>query len=260
MTDGGSGPQALLHLGGVLGRDRCAVGQRHAHGLDRRRHRVGRVHAAAGASARAGVAHDVGPAAVVDATGDVFAVALEGGNDIERRAVGEMAGLDCAAVDHQGGAVEPAHRDQTARHIFVTAGNRHQCVVPLRLHDGFDRVGDDVSRRQGKTHAVGAHRDAVAHSDRIEPHPHHAGRQHALTNLGGQLVEVHVAGVALVPHARNADLRLVEIGRLETGAEEHRLRGALRAGLRDAGTVAVQNGHASNPRGGSSRIVATTSV
>ena len=248
-ADRGAGPQALVQLVGVLGRDRGAIRERHAHRLDRRGHRVGGVHAAAGAGARAGVADDVAAAGVVDPSGHVFAVALEGGDDVERRAIGKVAGLDRASIDHQGRAVEPAHRDQAARHVLVAAGDCHEAVVPLCMHHRLDRVGDHVAGGEGVAHPLGAHRDAVADADRIEPHPDHAGRHHALADLRRQRVQVHVAGVALVPHAHDAHLGLVEVGGLETGAEEHRLRGALRAGLRDAGTVAVQLGHASNPPG-----------
>jgi hypothetical protein len=59
----------------------------------------------------------------------------------------------------------------------------------------------------------------------------------ALLHLRGQVEQVHVAGVALVPHAGDADLGLVHILFGEPGAVEHRLRGALRSGLGDANPV-----------------------
>ena len=46
---------------------------------------------------------------------------------------------------------------------------------------------------------------------------------HALLDFGGEVEQVHVAGVALVPHAGDADLRLVHVGFGEPGAVEHRL-------------------------------------
>ena len=249
-TDRRARPLALIELAPIFRRDRCAVGQRHPQGLDRRGHRVGRVHAAAGTGTGAGLPHDVAAAGIVDAAGDILAVALECRHDVERGAVGQVAGADRATIDHQGGAVEPPHGDQAARHILVAAGNGHQAVIPLGLHDGLDRVGDDVARRQRKAHAIGAHRDAVADADGVEPHAHHPGRRHALTHSRRQFVEVHVAGIALVPHAGDADLWFLEVGRLEAGAQEHGLRGPLRTGLGDPGAVAIQNGGGGRGRHG----------
>ena len=63
---------------------------------------------------------------------------------------------------------------------------------------------------------------------------------HAFLHLVGQLVEVHVAGVALVPDAGDADLRLLHVGFGQARGVEHGLRGALRFGLRDPRAVFVQ--------------------
>ncbi len=76
------------------------------------------------------------------------------------------------------------------------------------LHHGFDRVGDEVARLQRIAHAVGAHRDAVGDADRVEPHADQPGFRHAFLHLGGEVQEVHVAGVAFEPHAGDADLGL----------------------------------------------------
>jgi hypothetical protein len=51
---------------------------------------------------------------------------------------------------------------------------------------------------------------------------------------------VHVAGVALVPHAADADLCLLEVGVGQADAVEHRLRRTLAAGLSDARRIFVQ--------------------
>ena len=60
---------ALVLLKRVLRRDRRVVRDRHAQRLDRARHGVGRVHAAAGTGAGARVAHNVGAAGLVDEAG-----------------------------------------------------------------------------------------------------------------------------------------------------------------------------------------------
>ena len=153
-----------------------------------------------------------------------------------------MPGLDRAAIHHEGRTVEPPHRDQTARHVFVAARDCDQAVVPLGMHHRLDRVGDDVAGGERVAHPLGAHRNAVADADRVEPHAHHAGGHDPVADLGRERVEVHVAGVALVPHGGDAHLRLVEIGRLQAGAEQHGLGGALRAGLGDPRAVTIEHG------------------
>ncbi len=151
-------------------------------------------------------------------------------------------GADRAAVDHDRRAVEPAHRHQAAGHVLVAAGERDERVVPLGAHDGFDRVGDQVARLERVAHALGAHRDAVADADGVEPHADQAGRLHAFLHLVGEVVQVHVAGVALVPDAGDADLGLVHVLFGQAGAVEHGLRGPLRLGLRDAGAEYLLSG------------------
>ena len=57
----------------------------------------------------------------------------------------------------------------------------------------------------------------------------------------GEVVEVHVAGVAFVPDAGDADLRLVHVVFGQAGGVEHGLRRALGFGLGDDAAVAVQD-------------------
>src|SRR5262249_43807589 len=136
--------------------------------------------------------------------------------------------------------VQPAHGDETSRHVLVAAGEGDQRVVPLRAHHGLDRIGDQVPRLQRIAHAVGAHRDAVADTDGVEPHADHAGSAHPATYFGRELEQVHVAGVAVVPDAGDADLRLAHVLGGEAGTVEHGLRGALRFGLGDVAAVDVE--------------------
>ena len=61
----------------------------------------------------------------------------------------------------------------------------------------------------------------------------------AFFHFCGEVEQVHVAGVAFVPDAGDADLGLVHVGLGEAGGVEHGLRRALRFWLGDAGGVLV---------------------
>ena len=122
MLDRLAGHEALVHLEGILGGDGGGVREGHTQGLDGGGHGVGGVHAAAGTRAGAGLADDVAAGLLVDGAGDVLAVGLESGDDIEGFTLGGGTGLDGTAVDHDGRAVEAAHRDDAPGHVLVAAG------------------------------------------------------------------------------------------------------------------------------------------
>ena len=163
---------------------RRAVGQRHAQGFDRGGHRVGGVHAAAGAGAGAGMPDDLAALGVGHLAGQLRAVARERGDDVDRLAGRRVAGADRAAVDHEAGAIEPAQRHERSRACSCRSREATmQASYHWALHDGFDRVGDEVARLERVAHAVGAHRDAVGDADRVEPHADEPGRHDALLHL-----------------------------------------------------------------------------
>jgi hypothetical protein len=235
VLDRASRGQALEHLGFGVGRVGGGAGERHAHGLDGGGHGVGRVHAAAGALAVAGVADDVEALVLCDLAGDELAVRLEGGDDVDLLVLERLgaAGLDGAAVDHQGRAVDAAHGHDDAGHVLVAAGDGDVGVVPLAAHDRLDRVGDDLARLQRVAHALGAHGDAVADADGVELHAQQARALHALLDLVVEVHQVHVARVARVPYGADAHLRLVHVRLAHPRRVQHGLRRALRLGLRD---------------------------
>ena len=166
-TNGGARAPALVALACVFGRERRTERQRQTERFDRHGHRVGGVHPTARARSRARVTNDVQTLLVSDRPGEILTVRLKRGNDVARLALSKTR-ADGAAVDHQRRPVETRHRDDTARHVLVAARNGDERVVPLRSHHRLDRVGDEVSRRQRVAHALGAHREAVAHADGIE--------------------------------------------------------------------------------------------
>ena len=89
------------------------------------------------------------------------------------------------------------------------------------MHDGLDRVGDDLARDEREVHALVAHRDAVGDRDRAELQRVAAAGVHALLGALREAVEAQVAGGDLVPRARDADLRLVPVGVAHADGAEH---------------------------------------
>ena len=100
VPDGRAGLEALLQLSLVHGRRRGTVGQRHAHRFDGGGHGIRGIHPPARAGARAGVLHNALPPLLVQFAGQVLAVALKSGHDVELLLVAE-ARFDGPSVDHQ---------------------------------------------------------------------------------------------------------------------------------------------------------------
>ena len=112
---------------------------------------------------------------------------FKGGDDVELFAV-VITGGDGAAIDEDGGAVEPQLRHQRAGHILVAADDGDERVVTHRLHKGFDGVGDDVARDQRVTHPLRPHRDTVADADGVENEADAVGFLHAAFDFAGEVV------------------------------------------------------------------------
>ena len=231
---------------GVFGGCAGGIGQGEAHAFDGAGHGIGGVHAAASTSTRTGVFDDFLAFGIAERVCEKFAVALKGRDDIEFAFFtlnGGATGLYCAAVDHQGRAIEAAHCHDHAGHVFVAAGQCDQSIVPLRAHEGFDGVGDEVAGLQGEGHAVCAHGYAVGYADGVEAHANAPGFGDAFFGFGGEVVEVHVARVAFVPDRGNADLCFVHVGACQSRGIEHGLGSALGFFLGDLRAVLVQFCH-----------------
>ncbi|CAA9282737.1 MAG: hypothetical protein AVDCRST_MAG56-4915 [uncultured Cytophagales bacterium] len=206
-------------------------------------YRVGRVHAPAGPGPRAGVADDAPEILLGQGAGQRFAVGFQRGEDVDLAAP-VLARTDAAAVHHQGGAVEAAHGHHGAGHVLVATHHGHHAVVPLGAGHGFDGVGNEVAGGQGKAHPPGAHREGVAHAGGVEDEPHQAGVFQALFDEPGQVVEVHVAGVAFEAGTGNADLGFLQVGFGKAGPVQHGPRRRLTGVLRDGAAVFVEEmGH-----------------
>ncbi len=113
----------------------------------------------------------------------------------------------------------------------------------MGTHRRFDRVGNEVARLQRKAHAVRAHRNTVTDTDGIKTHANQPGSFDTLFDPGCQLIQVHIARVAFVPHAGDANLCFLHVVFSQTRAIEHSLRSALRLLLCNASTVCIQLSH-----------------
>jgi len=74
----------------------------------------------------------------------------------------------------------------------------------------------------------------------FDTHANQAGRLHPFLHPLSERVQVHVAGVALVPHAADTDLRLIHVLFGHASTVEHRLGGALAFRLRNPAAELIE--------------------
>lgn len=231
---------ALGLLAGVLGGVAGRAGESHTESLDGAGHGVGSVHATARTTTGASVADDVEALLLVDLAGKVLAVGLESADNVDGLATSTAAGLDGTTIHHDTRAVDSAHSDQHTGHVLVATGQGNVGVVPLAIHDGLDTVGNNFSALQAVTHTSGTHADTVGDTNSVEAHGHEASLLDAVSDETGEVEQVHVARVAIVPDGRNTDLRLVHVGLRQTSSVKHGLRSTLGLGLGDGGRDPVE--------------------
>src|SRR5487761_2762114 len=104
-----------------------------------------RTHSSSFSGSSAGVEDDVATLGLVDVARQKFAVALERAHHVELGTLGSAARANRAAIDHEGGAIQASHGHDAAGHVLIAAGDGDGRVVPLRPHDGFDGIGDQVA-------------------------------------------------------------------------------------------------------------------
>ena len=175
-----------------------------------RGHRVGGVHAAARALARADRALDLVDLLAGDQPAGAGPDGLEGVDDRDV-AVPDPTREDRPGVDEHRRHVQAGGGHQHAGQRLVAAGERDHPVEALGLHDGLDGVGDDLAAHQREVHALVAHRDAVGDRDGAELQRVAAAGVHALLGRAGQPLQRQVAGRDLVPARGDADLGLREV-------------------------------------------------
>ena len=151
--------------------------QCHAKGLGHRSHGVGGEHAGTGAFCRAGIALDRLQLCRSDRSG-WRAPTASNTDTMSRRAIAEAPGQDRPPVDEDHREVEPTGGHEHPGQRLVTPCEADESIEALRVHHGFDGVGDDLPADERRMHPLVAHCYAVGDGDRDELEGEPAG-QHA---------------------------------------------------------------------------------
>src|SRR5690606_4008612 len=215
VHDGRSGAFAIFAFFLTDGELGGAVGEAHAERFDGAGHGVRGVHAAAGAGAGDGAGLDLLQSSVVDFAFGVFADRFEDGDDVERfflvAIAGGEAGENGAAVDEDGGAVEPGDGDHGTGHVFIASADSDEAVETFGRDGGFDGIGDDLAGDQGVAHSFGSHADAVGDGDGVEIDRFAAGVGDSFAGVFAEFAEVDIAGGHVARIGGDGDLRFLKI-------------------------------------------------
>ena len=148
-------------------------------------HRVGRELPAACSGARTGALFDLAQLIPGHPAGRHRAHRLE--HFLKRDVLSAVATrTDGAAVERQSREVQPDQRHHGGRDRLVAADDHHQSVEEMAADNQLDRVGDHLAADKRGLHALGSHRHAVRHRDRVELHGRSASGPDAGLHLLGQ--------------------------------------------------------------------------
>ena len=135
-----------------------------------------------------------------------------------------FASFHRSAGDEDDGDVE-AHRSvEHSRCDFVAVGNTNHGISAMRVHHIFNRIGNDISRRQAVEHAVVAHGNAIVHRNGVELFSHPTGLLNFSCNELTQILKVHVTGYKLGKRVDHRDDRLLEVAIGHAGCAPKRSR------------------------------------
>ncbi len=231
-TAAGAGLPGEGQTGRVHGRDGGVAGKGEAQGLHDAAHRVGGEQAGAGA---AGGAHRVFELAELvggDLAVEVLAQALEDLREADLLAL-VVAGQHGAAGDQNHGDVQPGRGHDHAGHDLVAVGDEHQAVHPCALAMISTESAMTSRRHQGVVHALVVHGQAVADADDVELQRDATALVHAVLDLLGDGVEVHMPRDQLVVRVGDADERAVGVAAADAESAQER---TMRSPSRDRNT------------------------
>ncbi len=250
MHDGFARSGGVVVEAGIDRRDRRTPRQRHPEGLADGGHRVRREHAGARPGSRTRRGLDLLELLVVDRALAVGSDPLE---DVDDRDVTApvVARQAAAAVQEDGGQVDPRLGHEHPRQRLVASGDVHHAVEALGMHDELDGVGDHLTGYERGAHALVPHGDPVGHRDGRELERDPARAAHPRLGVSGEPLTGDVAGSDLVACRDDSDLGLREVVVRESDGPQHRPGGRLCRSFADVlGVDLVRHGgEGSHPSG-----------
>ena len=136
----------------------------------------------------------------------------------------EAAGHDRAAVDHEAGDVHARERHDRAWDGLVAAADANERVEEMPACDQLDGVSDHLARDERCLHTLGAHRDPVAHGDRVELDRGATRFANAFLDPLRELPVVEVARHDLDPRMRDPNEWPAEVFVVVADRSHHRAR------------------------------------
>ena len=133
-------------------------------------------------------------------------------------------GTDGAAIKRQPREVQSDQRHHGGWDRLIAAHDHHQSVEEVAAGDELDRVGDHLAADERGFHALGSHRDAVGHRNRVELHRRSACGPDAGLDLLRQAAVIVVTRHRLDPAVPDADQRLGQVRSAEADGPQHRPR------------------------------------
>src|SRR6266404_5196463 len=89
-------------------------------------------------------------------------------HEVYRLAIGKPSGAHCSSTDEDGRNIYAHRGHQHAGHNLVAVRNAEHAVKTMRLQNGLNRIGDDLSRRKAVFHSDVSHCNPVIYANGVE--------------------------------------------------------------------------------------------
>ena len=122
-----------------------------------------------------------------------------------------LAGFHRTARHENRGNIQTHRRQEHTGSNLVAVRDTYERIRAVSVHHVFDRVGNEVARRQGIEHAVVAHRNAVIDRNGVEFFRHAASFTNSASHQVAHIFQVHVTGHELGVRVSNRNNRFAEI-------------------------------------------------
>mmetsp|Transcript_877 Transcript_877/g.1807 ORF Transcript_877/g.1807 Transcript_877/m.1807 type:complete len:223 (+) Transcript_877:1048-1716(+) len=162
------------------------IWERHTKSLNGGCHRVRRIHSTTRSRAWTTVLHNFLPFLLGDLIIQKLSVGLKGTDNVQLlSSTGQLPRTDGSTIHHNPRPVQPSHGNNHTGHIFITPRKSNEAIVPLSAHDGFDGIGNQITRLEGVAHSRCAHGDAVGYAHGVESEADAVGGYDALLDTLG---------------------------------------------------------------------------